>query len=104
LVAEASNRNGELSPLAAKVPVAASPMLLDILAHCCDSRGLSYQRMPSGAGHDAMCMASIAPMVMLFVPSRAGISHAPEEYTTPEDCINGAQILMDAVIELDAAM
>ncbi len=104
LVAEANTRGGELIPLAAKVPVAASPMLRDVLARCCAARGLSYQRMPSGAGHDAMCMASIAPMVMLFVPSRAGISHAPEEYTTPEDCINGAQILMDAVVELDTAM
>ena len=48
------------------------------------------QRMPSGAGHDAKSMARIAPMAMIFVPSVGGISHAPQEYTTPEDWAHGA--------------
>ncbi|MDX1520936.1 MAG: M20/M25/M40 family metallo-hydrolase, partial [Anaerolineae bacterium] len=51
--------------------------------------------------HDAMCMAHIAPQAMIFVPSRAGISHAPEEYTAPEHCILGAQVLLHTLLELD---
>ena len=45
--------------------------------------------MPSGAGHDSQDMAHIAPTGMIFVPSVAGISHSPEEYTMPEDMANG---------------
>jgi beta-ureidopropionase / N-carbamoyl-L-amino-acid hydrolase len=92
---------GVFALMSLKEPVSASCMLLDVLAACCTQRGLPYQRMPSGAGHDAMCMAKLGPMAMLFVPSRAGISHAPAEYTSPEDCVSGAQVLLDAVIRLD---
>jgi acetylornithine deacetylase/succinyl-diaminopimelate desuccinylase-like protein len=38
---------------------------------------------------------------MIFVPSREGISHNPEEYTSPEHCTLGAQVLLDAVLEYD---
>lgn len=37
--------------------------------------------MPSGAGHDAMNIASLAPVGMIFIPCRKGISHNPEEYS-----------------------
>jgi N-carbamoyl-L-amino-acid hydrolase len=57
--------------------------------------------MPSGAGHDAMNMADLAPMAMLFVPSRGGISHSPDEYTAPEDCVNGARVLLATLLALD---
>jgi beta-ureidopropionase / N-carbamoyl-L-amino-acid hydrolase len=84
-----------------KEPVASAPMLLDALATCCQQQGVSYRMMPSGAGHDAMCMAKLAPMAMVFVPSQAGISHAPAEYTSAADCTLGAQLLLDAVLLLD---
>jgi N-carbamoyl-L-amino-acid hydrolase len=57
--------------------------------------------MSSGAGHDAMCIAEIAPQAMVFVPSRGGISHAPDEYTTPEACVNGGRVLLATLLELD---
>jgi N-carbamoyl-L-amino-acid hydrolase len=65
--------------------------------------GLSHQRMPSGAGHDAQEMARIAPMGMIFVPSVGGISHSPREYTRPEDCAHGADVLLNAVLAADRA-
>ena len=46
-------------------------------------------------------IASIAPMAMLFVPSVDGISHARAEYSTPEDCANGAQALMELLLMAD---
>jgi beta-ureidopropionase / N-carbamoyl-L-amino-acid hydrolase len=60
--------------------------------------------MPSGAGHDAQAIATIAPMGMIFVPSVGGISHAPAELTRPEDCAHGAAVLLDAARAADAAL
>jgi N-carbamoyl-L-amino-acid hydrolase len=57
--------------------------------------------MPSGAGHDAQAMATIGPMGMIFVPSVAGISHAPKEFSRPADITNGANVLMGALLRLD---
>ena len=63
--------------------------------------GLSKQRMPSGAGHDAQEIARIAPMGMIFIPSVGGISHSPKEFSKPEDVVNGANVLLNAVIAAD---
>jgi acetylornithine deacetylase/succinyl-diaminopimelate desuccinylase-like protein len=51
-----------------------------------------------------MCIASIAPQAMLFVPSRGGVSHSPDEYTDPESCVAGARVLLAALLMLDASL
>ncbi len=84
-----------------KPPVESHPRLLAALGAACEELGLPYRRMPSGAGHDAMCIAAIAPQAMLFVPSRGGISHSPQEFTGPEECVNGARVLLAALLKLD---
>ena len=63
---------------------------------------LSYRLMPSGAGHDAQDMAKITPIGMIFVPSIDGISHAPNEATTPADMANGADVLLRTILAIDA--
>jgi beta-ureidopropionase / N-carbamoyl-L-amino-acid hydrolase len=63
--------------------------------------GLSTKYMQSGAGHDSQQMATIAPVGMIFVPSVAGISHSPKEFTKPEDMINGANVLLHTILSLD---
>ena len=60
--------------------------------------------MPSGAGHDAQSVAQIAPMGMLFVPSKDGVSHAPGEYTTPDQVTRGANIVLDTILALDSQL
>lgn len=62
---------------------------------------LAWEALPSGAGHDAQAIASFAPMAMLFVPSVNGISHALAEYSTPEDCANGTQALLELLLMAD---
>ena len=57
--------------------------------------------MKSRAGHDSAWTSRVCPTSMIFVPSREGISHNPEEYTSPEHCALGAQVLLDAVLEYD---
>ncbi len=89
------------APLSAKPPVQSDPRLLAAFDEACVELGLSHRRMPSGAGHDAMNMAALSPMAMLFVPSQGGVSHSPDEYTTPTDCINGAQVLLAGLLKID---
>jgi N-carbamoyl-L-amino-acid hydrolase len=62
--------------------------------------GLAYMRMPSGAGHDAQTMQAVCPSALIFVPSRAGISHAPEEWTDWADIENGARLYLAALCRL----
>ena len=61
----------------------------------------AHQRIPSGAGHDAQSIAAITDTAMIFVPSVNGVSHAPEEFSTPEDCANGAQVLLNLLLLAD---
>src|SRR5215472_6131084 len=65
----------------------------------CAKLGLTHQRLPSGAGHDAQMMALLGPMGMIFVPSVAGISHSPKELTSWQDCARGAQVLLYTVLD-----
>ena len=65
--------------------------------------GLSTRQLPSGAGHDAQHMARLGPTGMIFVPSVGGISHAPKEFTKPEDVVNGANVLLQTGLALDTA-
>lgn len=76
------------------------PFNQDIVSQIIDSAerfGLSWRRMTSGAGHDAQMIARIAPAAMIFVPSKDGISHNPAEYTSDEELIQGARLLLDVV-------
>ena len=82
-------------------PVLCDPDLLTALDEVARGFDVGFRRMPSGAGHDAMSMAMICPVGMLFVPSERGISHAPDEYTSPEDCVLGARALLAALLEVD---
>ncbi|NIM49872.1 MAG: hydantoinase/carbamoylase family amidase [Gemmatimonadales bacterium] len=64
---------------------------------CC----LSSRSMSSGAGHDAQNLARICPAGMIFVPSVGGVSHSPEEHTRPADAENGANVLLQTILQLD---
>jgi len=57
--------------------------------------------MKSRAGHDSAWTSRVCPTGMIFVPSKDGISHKPHEYTSPEHCALGAQVLLDAVLHYD---
>jgi N-carbamoyl-L-amino-acid hydrolase len=77
------------------------PRIRDIVEARAQALGRSTLRMPSGAGHDAQSIALLAPVGMIFVPSVAGISHAPEERTEAADVANGTDVLLATLLELD---
>ncbi|MEX2580557.1 MAG: Zn-dependent hydrolase [Verrucomicrobiales bacterium] len=80
-------------------PVHCQSELVDLLESQARKLDLSYRRMPSGAAHDAQIVASIASVVMVFVPSRDGQSHTPAEWTDWKDIEAGANLLYHTVRE-----
>ncbi len=83
-----------------KTPTPLDPELQALLEVVATEEGATARRMPSGAGHDAMVLAKHVPAAMLFVPSRAGVSHSPDEFTSREHCELGARVLGRAVRRL----
>ena len=79
-------------------PVPMHPGVIALIRGMCEERGVPFEVMPSGAGHDAMQMARIAPTGMIFIPSTNGVSHNPTEWTDPEDICLGTQLLVEAIL------
>jgi len=80
----------------------AAPQIQHTIVQTCQQLGLTYDHLPSRASHDAQEMGKITDMGMIFVPSSAGISHSEEEYTSPEQCTQGTQVLFNTLLQLDA--
>ncbi len=71
------------------------------ISDACDALGLTQTSLVSGAGHDGQSLTDICPVGMIFVPSaEGGASHAPRERTRWEDCVNGANVLLVAALQL----
>ncbi len=75
------------------------PELVHALEQASRRVGISARRMPSGAGHDAMIMAWRVPAGMLFVPSRGGVSHSPEEFSEPRHLAGAVAVLLETLSE-----
>lgn len=82
-------------------PIWADPALRATIEDACVALGLPCLHLPSGAGHDAMNMAAMCPIGMIFVPSEEGISHAPGEFTQDQHCIDGGRLLLATLLALD---
>lgn len=80
-------------------PAPMSSVVQAAIANACDRLGLGHIPLSSGAGHDAQSLAPLCPAGMLFVPSVDGISHSPHEHTSWPDCLNGANVLLQAALE-----
>ena len=72
----------------------------DIVVKACEDSGLPVFKMPSGAGHDSSTFADFCPMGMIFVRSKDGLSHNKAEYSSPEDCAAGAEVLYRTMLTL----
>jgi len=90
----------DIQPLGGFTATPMHPQTQEDITRAADTLGLRHISLASGAGHDAQSLARITPAGMIFVPSVAGISHDPHEFTEWEDCINGANMLLLAAIEM----
>ena len=84
----------------ADAPAQCSPMVVDALTQACRTHGLAFLRMISRAYHDTLFLSRIAPAAMLFIPCRGGVSHRPDEYTSPESIAAGTLVLAEALASL----
>lgn len=86
--------------LADDEPVLLADKIINRLEKTAQGAGISYRRMPSGAGHDAMHMAELTDVGMIFVPSIDGVSHNTAEYSRSEDIATGTQLLLLTTLDL----
>ncbi len=91
----------EIAPLLCVEPTPAADRIQTTIATVCQHLELSYCYLPSRAGHDALEIGRITDMGMIFVPSQSGVSHSEAEYTAPEQCTQGANVLLHTLLELD---
>lgn len=82
------------------VPMKCHKEFIKIIENACMKQGIDYCSMISGAYHDSLFVGEFAPVAMIFVPSRNGISHSPDEWTDYEDIAVGVDILADTLLTM----
>lgn len=76
--------------------------LVQFVKDSADELGIANQYINSGAGHDAQFVSEMIPTTMIFVPSKDGHSHCEPEFTSVEQCTNGASVMLNALLKADA--
>ncbi|HEX7551905.1 MAG TPA: M20 family metallo-hydrolase [Candidatus Methylomirabilis sp.] len=99
-IADREGTRIQLETLSTDTPVPMDSDVIRTIEAACRRAGVAYRRMPSGAGHDAMNMAKLAPAGMIFIPCRRGVSHNPDEYAAPEDILTGIDVLTETLAAL----
>ena len=92
-IAAKRNVQFRVETLNADPPAAMAPAIIDATAAACSQLGLASQRMVSRAYHDSLFMARLFPTGMIFIPCRDGVSHRPDEFSSPEAITKGVQVL-----------
>jgi N-carbamoyl-L-amino-acid hydrolase len=82
-------------------PVIFNSKMVGRIVRVCEKLNMPYLEVPSGAGHDANHLAEITPTGMIFVPSKDGRSHCPEEWSEFKNIGLGVEVLANTIIELD---
>jgi ureidoglycolate amidohydrolase len=88
--------------LNADPPATCAPEIVAQIEAVCAEQGVIAQRMISRAYHDSLFMAQICPTGMIFIPCRGGVSHRPDEFSSPEDIARGAAVLAGTLANLAA--
>jgi N-carbamoyl-L-amino-acid hydrolase len=83
----------EMQVINADPPALCDEKLVGVVAGVCADLKLSCAKMISRAYHDTLFMALLGPVTMIFVPCRGGVSHRPDEYSSPEQIQNGVAVL-----------
>lgn len=100
-IAAATNTTITLIPQLNVAPCLAAPYIQTTIADVSEQLGFTYAYLPSRAGHDALEIGRFTDMGMVFVPSVGGVSHDETEFTTPEQCVQGANVLLETLLRLD---
>jgi N-carbamoyl-L-amino-acid hydrolase len=101
--AEVADRRGvtiNTNLVNADPPTTCDPAILAAMEASAKEAGLSYKRMVARAYHDSSFVATFAPVAMLFIPCRGGVSHRPDEYASPEWIAGGVDVLARTLAKL----
>nr|AAL55413.1 L-N-carbamoylase HyuC [Arthrobacter sp. BT801] len=82
-------------------PVPLAPSVVDAVRQAASNLRFSHRDMPSGAGHDSMFISQVTDVGMVFVPSRDGRSHVPEEWSDFDDLRKGTDVVLGVMTALD---
>ena len=97
VIAEKRGLSYTIEPISKDHPVSMHPLMVKEIERAVTSLQLEYMIMPSGAGHDAMHWAEVAPTGMIFIPCRDGISHNSAEFAAMDDIVAGAEVLENVI-------
>lgn len=97
VIAEKRGLSYTIEPISTDHPVSMHPLMVKEIERAVTSLQLEYMIMPSGAGHDAMHWAEVAPTGMIFIPCRDGISHNSAEFAAMDDIVAGAEVLENVI-------
>lgn len=84
----------------ADAPATSSEAIVESIQKACKDLGLTNRRMVSRAYHDSLFIARVAPVAMIFVPCRDGVSHRPDEFATVEAMRDGVSVLAETLLDL----
>lgn len=100
-IAESTGTEIEMRQTLHILPTLGAPGITNAIEQVCHDLKLPNMQLPSRAGHDAQEIGRVTDMGMIFIPSQAGISHSEEEYTSPEECTQGTNVLLQTFLRLD---
>lgn len=101
--AEICQRRGiglQLERVNVDAPAICDAALVELVADICQELGMSFTKMISRAYHDSLFMARICPTTMIFIPCRGGVSHRPDEYSSPRQIGDGVAVLAETLRRL----
>src|SRR5215210_625262 len=90
----------ETEVLQRMTPVSCSETVRGAVRAACEGFGLGTYDLASGAAHDGMQLVGLCPVGMIFVRSKDGVSHNPDEWSSKEDCTAGADVLYQTTLDL----
>jgi allantoate deiminase len=91
---------GEMELQHTSTPIHCDACIVGVMTEAAHALGMEPFQLPSGAVHDGANVAEICPVGMIFVRSRDGLSHCPQEFTGPEDIAAGTQLLAETLWRL----
>ncbi len=100
MIGERRNVSVEVTTKNSDPPAIAGDFIMEAVEASCRENGSSFQRMISRAYHDSLFMARITPISMIFIPCRNGVSHRPDEYSSPEQVAAGVDTLARTLARL----
>jgi allantoate deiminase len=93
-----------VDPLADTASAVLSTWIRALAAEACTDLDLPYRVMSSGASHDSQVVNLVMPAAIVFVPSRDGLSHVPQEWTSSADIATGVEVLYATLLKVDDAL